>query len=406
MKKGIDAYLRAVELEVDSEAIYYEGFGVVGEATTIPRVLSLLGVIKRHQAAVDLFLPIIRWCYVLIFAPLYFSFRGVYDAIKLKAKRHNRIEVYKGKELYLATSSGANLAYLPKISTLPDFIITSPFRGAISTSVLPDVPRLPVLDFVSLIDFFSAWVRALVANWCLLKVNGGRNVLWGYTAFEWFLIYGVLRRLDPKAIWVSNHHDRWLLVALSIPGAAVNLVQHGRLFHIFSSGDQISYNRKSKIRGLTAIYALDNRSEIFFSQFIDTKQVIFYKLRASLSLMPWRREGLGLLKILVIGGSNRLDFYLALMDAIRAAVLKPVALAIRHHPLQKKRLLDLRTPIEYWELSSDEPVPNPDLVVTYGSSIDDQLCSETRARLITYNWSERIDLEKIVQQVLDAIKIK
>lgn len=405
MKKDIADYLRAIELEVDSESIYYKEYGVVGEATKIPRVLSLLGVIKRNQTAVNLFLPAVRWLYVMILAPLYFFYRLVKEALLLKAERSNSIENYQGKEFYLAVSSGANLAYLPKLSTLMNFIITSPHRGNISTGILSGVPRLPFLGFISLIDLSSAWVRAVLANWCLLRVNHGKNVLWGYTALEWFLIYDVVRRLRPNTIWISNHHDRWLKLALSIPGATINLVQHGRLFHVLPNGDQINYKRNYKITGLSSIYVLDKRSEILFSDFIETHDVNIYQLKPELTLIPWRSKDFAELKILIIGGSNKLDFYLSLMDAIRSAIDQPVDLAIRHHPLQKKRLSDLRSPIDYWELSSDEPAPEPDLVVTYGSSIDDQLYSATKARFITYAWSDRIDLQEIVQRVLASIEI-
>lgn len=403
MKNDIAAFLRAVELEADSEAAFYEGFGVVGEASKIPRVLSFLGIIKRHQKAINLFLPIVRWFYVLIFAPLLYSYSAVKEILNIKSWCSNSIEKYQRKELYLATSSGNNLAYLPEKKIAPDLIITNPYRGNIARSVLPDVPRISIFEFVSIIDFYRAWIRSVLANWYLLKLNKGRSVLWGYTAFEWFLLYGGLRRLEPKSIWVSNHYDRWLILALSIPGTIVNLVQHGRLFHTFPNGDQFNYKRNFKITGLNLIYALDKRSEILFSDYIESKKVIFYQLKTSIELMPWRREEQDHLKILVIGGSNRLEFYLSLMDAIRAAVAQPVALAIRHHPLQKKRLAELRSPINYWELSSEEPAPKPDLIVTYGSSIDDQLCIATHARFITYAWSERIDLHVIVKRVLDII---
>lgn len=403
MKKDVEAYLRAVELEADSEAIYYKEFGVTGAATQIPRVLSLLGPIKQNQTAVNFVLPIVRWCYALIFAPFFFFFRAVKVALRLQTGRANCIAIQPRKELYLATSSGTNLAFLPQSSALPDFIITTPFRGGISANILPDLRRVPVLGFVNLSDLVGAWSRAVLANWRLLRMNDGRNVLWGYTALEWFVIYRVLIRLEPKAIWISNHHDRWLILALSIPGASVNLVQHGRLFHTLPSGEQISYKRISKIAGVSSIYALDSRSEDLFSDFVDSHEVNYYRQTPSLSLMPWRSQELGLIKILIIGGSNRLDFYLELMDAICAAVTRPVALGIRHHPLQKNRLSDLRHPLDYWELSSDEPAPEPDLVVTYGSSIDDLLISATQARLITYAWSDQINIQEIVQRVQSAL---
>lgn len=399
MKREVDAYLRAVELEADSEAIYYKGLGVSGAATKIPRVIFMFGLIKRNQTVVNLFLPVVQWCYALLFVPFYFFFRAVNIALRLQAERSNCIEVQPRRELYLATSSGANLAFLPQNSPLPDFIITTPFRGVISANALSDVQRVPILGFANISDLVSAWSRAVLANWCLLRMNYGRNVLWGYTALDWYVIYIVLLRLQPKAIWVSNHHDRWLILALSIPDATVKMVQHGRLFHTLASGEEIYYTRKEKIKGVTSIYALDSRSEDLFSAFIDIHEVIYYRITASISLMSWRSKELRLLKILIIGGSTKIDFYLELMDEIRAALDQPVALAIRHHPLQKQRLSDLRFPIDYWELSCDEPVPAPDLVVSYGSSLEDQLLSVTQARLITYDWGDQIDIPEIIRRV-------
>jgi hypothetical protein len=399
MKKDIEAYLRAIEIEADSEAIYYKDFGVTGAATQIPRVLRVLGKIKQNQTSVNFILPIVRWFYALIFAPFLLLYRALNVGLKLQEDRSNCTEIQPRKTIYLATSSGSNLAFLTPSSSIPDLIITNPFRGGIRADIVPDLQRVSILGFVTLSDLAGAWCRAVIANWCLLRMNDGRNILWGYTALEWYVIYRVLMRLKPEAIWISNHHDRWLILALSIPDVSVSLVQHGRLFHILPSGNQISYKRKSKIMGLTSIYAIDSLSENFFSDYIDTHGVTFYRLTVTLSLMPWRSEEQGHLKILVIGGSDRLDFYLALMDAIRAALVPPVALAIRHHPLQKKRLSDLRFSVDYWELSSDEPAPEPNLVVTYGSSIDDQISNATQAPIITYDWSDQIDIKRIVQRV-------
>jgi hypothetical protein len=402
MNHDIGGYLKAVELEADSEAIYYSEFGVTGLAKRIPRVLSLLESIKRHQFTVDVFLPLLSWCYALIFAPVFFAFRAVQIALALREKSCIGNELTHGKDLYLATSSGTNLAFLPQSASKPDFIIRTPFRGRISDDVLPDAPRIDLLYFVSLSDLAWAWWRAVLASWYLLSMDNGRQVLWGYTALEWFVVYRVLLQLQPKTVWVSNHHDRWLMLALSVPGACVNLVQHGRLFHPLPNGKQITYQRESKILGLAAIYALDDRSEKLFSDFIDCRLVNFYRVIPILFMMPWRSWELKHLKILVIGGSNKLDFYLELMDLIRSVLVQPVALAIRHHPLQKNRLSNLLSPMSYWELSSDEPVPESDLIVTYGSSIDDQLSSSTQARLITYAWSDHIDLPDIVRRVQSA----
>ena len=399
----IESYLRAVELEADSEAIYHKDCGVNGAATQIPRVLLLISVLKPYCSIANVVLPIVKLFYALIFAPLYFSCYAVITAIRLRPSPLIHIETESGKQLYLATSSGATLAGLPKGSVLPDYILTTHFRGVISANVLPDVQRVPVMGLLILSDIFGAWIHAVLANWSLLRVNHRRDVLWGYTAFEWYLLYKVLLRLKPNTIWISNHHDRWLILALSVPGATVTLVQHGRLFHSLPSGEQISYKRKTKIKGVTSIYALDSRSEKLFSDFVDSDEVTYYRLSVSLSMMPWRREESDLLKVLVIGGSFRLEFYLALMDAIRAGINPPVALAIRHHPLQKRRLSDLRNPLDYWELSSDEFVPEPDLVVSYGSTLDDQIISLTQARLITYAWSDQIDTQEIVRRVQSAL---
>ena len=399
MNKGIVAYLNAVELEADSEAIYHKSFGVTGAATRIPRVLILLGFINRHSLVLNGLLPLMSWCYALLVAPAFFLYRAGQIAIKQRVKHCIDIKQIYGKEVYLATSSGSNLAYLPQDTAKPDFILTTPFRGGINNDVLPSATRINILSCINLTHLAGAWWQAVLTNVYLLKKKYTRKILWGYTAMEWFLVYRVLLQLRPNAVWVSNHHDRWLMLSLSIPGVPVKLVQHGRLYHTLPNGEHLSYKKNLKISGLSKIYVLDECSERLFNDYIDCRSVEFLRITPSLLIKPWRANELASIKILIIGGSNKLNFYLDLMDLLTLEIAKTIDLAIRHHPLQKNRLSELRSPINYWELSSDEAIPSPDLIISYGSSIDDQLKSATHAPIITYAWSDYINLTDIVNQV-------
>jgi len=209
--------------------------------------------------------------------------------------------------------------------------------------------------------------------------------------------------MQPGVIWISNHHDRWLKLVLSIPSASVNLVQHGRLAYFLPNGERLNYVRNPKIKGVTSIYAFDNFSEKLFSDYLDSLYLNFFRLKVSLSIMPWREERANYVKILVIGGPTNLQFYLELMDAIFGSITQRVDLVLRHHPLQKKRLTELRRQHDYLELLHDESVPEPDLIISYGSSIDDHLLDIFEAKLILYPWSDSVYIPEIVKRVQKAV---
>ena len=395
MNRAVKAYLLAVELEADSEAIYHKTFRVTGSATRIPRVLSLLEFIKRHQWAVNAFLPLLSWCYALIFAPTFFLFRAGRIALQMRARVCIDVELAHGKDLYLATSSGTNLAFLPQGASTPDFIITTPFRGGINAEVLPDAPRLPVLNFVHLSDIAWAWGRAVCANLYLLREAGGARVLWGYTALDWFLIYRVMLKLQPKAIWISNQSDRWLILASSVPGSSVNLVQHGNLFYSCENGEKLFYTRSTKLKNVKSIFTIDSYSKILFSKYIDTSQVKFSLINVLLKIGDWREVEFNTVKILLIGGSGDLMFYIKLIEAINEKLDMNHDIAIRHHPLQRTRIGNSKI----WETENSDPIPAADLVVTYGSSIDAKIKETLKARIVTYVWSDSVKFSHIAEEI-------
>lgn len=391
------SYIEAIEIEADSESIYYPDFCVEGGAKRIPRVLTVLVPVKRYQTLIDIFVPIGGWLYSIFVAPIYYFVRAVKFAKLLGGRQ--RQNIIKNEEIYLATSSGANLAYIPRDAKLPNLIVTTPFRGDIGEDVLSGVPRVSIVDALRYKSIYKAYALSVFSSWVMLCTRYRRRLLWSYTALEWYLTYFALKEMQPKYIWVSNHHDRWLLLALTIPNAKVIMVQHGRLFHVLEDGRKLTYKRLRKIENVYKIFALDQESEHLFGEYIDTSLVTFNRYQVTLGLVPWRDEDREKVKILVVGGSFNLGFYVKLMNAIRQNISLPIALAIRHHPLQKSRLREIAPDMDVWELKPSDPLPEPDLFVSYGSSIDDQIRSMTHARIVNYTWSNNVDIPDIVNRV-------
>ncbi|MCW6037908.1 hypothetical protein K4A83_16740 [Spirulina subsalsa FACHB-351] len=403
MTSAIRAYFQAVELEADYEAIYYDVLDVKGQTQDIPHFILLLDYIKKYQILIDLFLPFCKIFFGLIIAPFYFLIRAVLMA-RLLLINQSRITLEKKSSVYLATSNGENLRYLPKnYLNFPDLIITTSFKGIIDSSVLPSTTCLSLTNICDFQKLIKAYCLAVLSTWKLTFSSHRKYVLWGYTAFEWYLTFLTVCSIHPKRVWISNQNDRWLILATSIPNAKVNIVQHGRLFTSLENGDKIFYRREQKLKNIDSIFAVDLLSEKLFGEYIDVNKVCFERINPRLASMPWRQTAAYTFKILVIGGSHKLGFFLKLMKEISHTLSVPYDLAIRHHPLQKSRIKELDKNTNVWELSHSDPIPEADLVVSYGSSVDDQIYLSIDTNFVTYQWSDCIDVHQIALRVKDTL---
>lgn len=405
----IDSYIQSLNLEFDAESIYYDSFQIFGRSQRIPRVLSLLKYIRGRESLIDACFPIaFIFVYYLSF-PAIFVFKSI-NAIKswFVIKRVH-LEVDSGS-LYLALSNSENLKYAEE-KERPHLIITTPFRGVLDPTFLDKISSVNIYEIHTLHDVIWAFFQSIKALNELQKSKNRKLMLWAYTAFEWFITYKVLLRLEPKEIWISNHYDRWTLLATSIETGSVTLVQHGRLQHIFPDTDnELVYRRAKKLVGISRIYALDERSRELFCEYIDCSNVVFKTLNKKIGLIDWPggyefKGGDKFHKILIIGGSGDISFYERLIKTLLSEFVSlNVSIAIRHHPLQKHRIpISSREFANVIQLEPSDALPLPDIVVSYGSSLDDQLKVLPSVKLVNYMWSSNANFVAIARKVREAL---
>lgn len=400
MIDSVTKYLEAIRLEYHADSLYHAHFRIQGAAQRIPHGFAILKYISRYERLIAVAVPplIVLWC--LLLQPLYAVFMALRWSLQLR-----RVEVGPiSDNLYLASSNERNFCFVsPNDADYPSAILTLPFKRAIKKQA----GHCRYVDLRAISGagvLFRAASYSMLASLSMLLSAERRLALYTYTAFSWFWVYLALERNEVKTVWISNHYDRWTMLASLLPDVNVILVQHGRLYHALKNGNRLVLSRTQKIKNVKRIYALDEESEMYFRKYIEDANLEFVRLRLATELMEWRKAGAGKFKILIVGNSGDLRFHNQLISQLLDRHAKDADLAYRYHPLQTKRIpSDLGDSV--WELVSSDCVPKVDLVVSYGSSLDEEVVALTGAQILHYDWDVNIDVESIVREIETRMKV-
>jgi hypothetical protein len=380
MRRHISAYRQAIYLEWVRERTDYRWFGIHGVLSHIPRVIALPSL-KRLEYALTILMPFAKLIWLTVVAPIFFASQGArYATTHLLLSRRRLV----AKSIYLGTSSADTLQYVGSATPgFPEVMVVSPFRGSIEAKIHPTVPRVDLMELCGPWTCVRAVLYAIIVNWTLLASTSRKYIWWGFTAFQWYATYFVLYDLKLEQIWVSNHYDRWLSLATAIKGASATIVQHGSLMQ--GGSHAIAFSFEPKIKNVSNIYVFDDRSKELFGSFIDCAAVRFVLLERGIGVQEWRQGAMGRSKVLIIGSSGNLRFFESLIDRLLKRFPGRLDIGIRHHPLQRKRVRTLEGR-ECWQLTSQEPIPLADVVVSYGSTLDADIERLTDAKIVSYAW--------------------
>jgi len=135
-----------------------------------------------------------------------------------------------------------------------------------------------------------------------------RDILQGYVAYEWFLVYLALsRRKDGiDTVYFANHYDRWAVMFDRLyADKNVVLMQHG----ILPEALNLSY----KLKNLSQVFAYNEQSEKIFKNMFECKKTRFERLDISLPLVDVNTKKK---TILIIGQPHSLGSEVDIVESL------------------------------------------------------------------------------------------
>ncbi|VAW45701.1 hypothetical protein MNBD_GAMMA03-833 [hydrothermal vent metagenome] len=266
--KALGIFLKAVENEISIDKDLLKRLNSETLNFTLVRPIKSLPYIEKYSIS-DVLYRIISMCF-FVFSPLFFLIQAV--------------------KCYFANRGGGfsndllNDVVLVANSRVEHLIIRIRERGKIDYLNInqPHKNNQPsVYKLLTWFDYGKAYIYSVSAIfyllWCL---KDKRDILQGYVAYEWFLVYIGLSKIkrNSRTVYFANHYDRWAVMFDQL-FAAENLIllQHGLLPEYL----QLSY----KLKNINYIYALTSDSQEVFKRLFDCKDVCFYQLDLSISLV-------------------------------------------------------------------------------------------------------------------------
>lgn len=398
---AIRRFVHAAEFEREYEQLDHPHFGIDGVMRQVPRAVMLSGL-TRYASFVTVVLPVAQVVWAVFCAPILFFAQFAHSlATSIWVSKANVEDI---SAVYLGTSNSTNLNWVvPRPSNFPQMLVVSPFRGIVMPSTTMDVHRRGLLELVSPWILLKSLAAAIVVNWLLLSSATRHSSLWGYTAFQWFVTYFAISSTAPRYIWVSNHYDRWIVLAASVKGASAIIVQHGSLSQQIDS-TQIEFKTNEKLSNISEIYYYDVNAVGQFSLYVDTTNTTFIKMDVRIQFGSWRDLGDSQTKVLILGGSGSLKLFERIIEGLIHEFNDAIDIAIKHHPLQRHGLRqnDVNAG-RVWELFGEDPLPLADIVVSYGSSLDAQIAEHSSARLINYRWMADNNFDSVCELINEGI---
>jgi uncharacterized pyridoxamine 5'-phosphate oxidase family protein len=232
-------------------------------------------------------------------------------------------------------------------------------------------------------------------------------MLFTYSSFYWYLTYFVLSNRKLNSIWLSNHYDRWVVLVEELKNVKVKiLIQHGQLEYINVESGAIYFPRfTNKLKSISKVYTINENSREYFSRMIDNNLLTFGSVNSKLNTVLWPENYIAKFKILIIGHQNDFEFHKSIVKYFESK--NDFDIAYKIHPQQI-----IGVPFgKIWIVSDSNILPKSDIVISYGSTIDNEIKQLIPVALIlNYRLHEKFDEAKAIrsleQKIFDFLRIE
>jgi len=390
--KTLHIYYSSLLFESSYEIKYFKIFNVKGFQTFLPRTLVLLPYLNKVRFFFNTLFPFLYLLWVLIM-PVAYLLKALFLILK-----HRQAHDLETTSLYLNTSQPSNLKRVKNLnkSPLPKTSLYVRNRNLNELKLL-EINSISIHQLIGAKDILNCLALSIGAHFYLI-IKKPNISLFSYSSFEFFLTFYAIKKVkNLKTIWLSNHFDRWLILASSFEELSTNIVQHGSLVYE-KSANEVTLQLEKKIKGINKIFYIDDKSKKLFSDYIESKNVEYTVMNPLPKLKEWRKLDRVKIKILFNIGYNKIEFYTNIINDILFE-LSNVDIGVTYHPLQKKRINNFNL----WQVDNNY-MPQPDIYVSYGSSLDEYFYDHDDIRLIIYNLNTDSIRKHILIKILNLVK--
>lgn len=367
MFKTYKSYLEAILFEFEQEKIYHDAFKIKSLIKYIPRAVVIYNNYNKYLFLINYLLFVPLWIlWPILINPLlvlYFTIKWLFPVLK-----SSKISI--PQNVYLLLSDIKFFSYLDSSEkNYPEAIINFPFHNAQSkfNTKLKSVNFFQITDFTQMI---SSIFLALLTPWLLLFSKKRYLMLFSYSSFYWYWTYNSFINKNINSIWLSNHYDRWLKLVDVLPNVnQKTMIQHGQMEYVETETNKIYFPVfTNKLQYINSIYVVDDYSKKYFLDMMSDKSTTeFFKIKSKLDVINWPTNFHLKVKILILGHQNDFTFHQALIHKLNQS--NTFDIAYKTHPQQN---LDFNLN-DIWLVSISNQFPKSDYVISYGSSLDNEI---------------------------------
>lgn len=255
--------------------------------------------------------------------------------------------------------------------------------------------NMKIYNYFSIIKFkniFKASIYAVFSTYYLLYTKKGNQVLYTYSAFQWFLLFFSLKDTKINHIWISNHYDRYakLIDSLEIK---YSLIQHGQLYYMNEKKSEIVFPFFSEgLINCSKVYMFDKVSNDYFKKYIRSDYEI-QLISSPLQIKIYNEINYDLPVLLIIGVAPHVLKHQKIIKYLINNYSNKINIIYRFHPTQPNIKFDIPITLYNYEKFA---IPHSDIVYTYGSSIDIEI-----KKLLP-----KADFVKTTNELYNAIDLK
>jgi hypothetical protein len=390
----IDSYKKAIEFEFNQELLYKNLFKVNGKSVFIPRSFVYKEFFIKYSNLIDL----IYWPLILVWNTILQPLFSTYIFIKLlplvvftrKKSLHNNLYIELSDIKYFTFIDKNDKNYPTQRLICPFYKTANRFKS--------DLEVIKFEEAISISTYLSSYLKCIFFSWRLLFTKYSIKSLYSYTCFSYILVYELLRKNDLNNIWLSNHYDRWVVLASTIKNTKTTLVQHGQLDYFnINEGKYYKSNFPFKLTNVVTIYTQNKESIELYKDFVSETNCNYKIVESKVNFIEWRALAFNKIKVLFIGHANDSTFHGKLIDKIYSLYSNSVDIAYKYHPLQMNKIANENT----WHIISGLSLPIADLVVSYGSSIDAEFKEIRSVTVYNYAYEDNTDVDKVFSEILD-----
>jgi hypothetical protein len=361
----INKYIQAITYDYECNVLYHNLYDISSPIKYIPKVHYYRSITNKFNKFFVILYPFFILVYIFILYVPYILFNFFKFLIKTNFNYKKNIT----GSIYLDLSEPKYFSFINKKEVnYPNFILKFNNKSKSKRSLI-NKNDIYIEDLLNLKILTKSLIYSLISPFFIIFCKKRKLVLFSYTSFYWYLIYFTVDSMNINSIWLSNHYDRWTILATSFD-LPVTLVQHGKLSHFDNiSKKEYFHDFSFKIDNIVRVYSINTISNFYFKKYIKNDKVLFNKINLKLKILKWRKTKNNSLKILFVGNKVLESFHIKILNYLTHKYSSDIDIAYKYHPLQKSNL-DL---VKLWHIRDKNSLPYPNLTISYGSSLDDEI---------------------------------